>query len=269
MKSEWTTNQRIRRAPVSRCVGCGLLATAHFLERQNDPTTLYDVGPQEHEAYRRHYLSARLAFHRRILPKLERFRNSGRLLEIGSGYGAFLEAAATAGWDAEGVEISRYACEVARGRGCKVHHCGELGAAPVAESAYDVIVMWDVIEHLTSPLEVLRRAASLLRPRGAIFVRTPDARALAPSLGPLRFVYRHFVYPANTPEHVFHFTPAAFARVLANVRIQQVEVDAHTVLDECVAAGNHLPIRVVRGAMLRYAHARGWPYEFVSTGVKT
>jgi 2-polyprenyl-3-methyl-5-hydroxy-6-metoxy-1,4-benzoquinol methylase len=209
-----------------------------------------------------------MAFYRRVLPKLERFRNSRRLLEIGSGYGSFLEAAATAGWDAEGVEISRYACDVARGRGCQVY-CGQLEAAPVAESAFDVIVMWDVIEHLTSPLEVLSRVARLLRPGGAVFIRTPDARALAPSLGPIRFIYRHFVYPANTPEHVFHFTPAGLARVLANVGIHQADVDAHTMLDECVAAGNHLPIRAIRSAVLRYAQALGWPYEFVLTGVKS
>ena len=120
MKCEWTAKQLIRRAPISCCVGCGLHATAHFLECKADLATLYDVGPQEHEVYQRHYLSARMAFHRRVLPKLERFRNSGRLLEIGSGYGSFLEAAAAAGWDAEGIEVSRYACDVARGRGCQV-----------------------------------------------------------------------------------------------------------------------------------------------------
>jgi len=228
---------------------------------------LYDVGPENHKEYKAHYLPARLAFFDRILPKLECFRNSARLLEVGSGYGDFLERASSGGWEAQGVEISDYACRIARSRGCKVYKADFL-TVPLVSGSYDLIAMWDVIEHFTDPAEILRRCMQLLRPGGALVLRTPDARALTHRVDLFRVAYRHLAYPANTPEHVFHFTPRDLSSLLTRFAFELVEIEAQSPWPEFVVSGNNAVVRTGRCLILNFACILRWPYEFVVTATK-
>jgi 2-polyprenyl-3-methyl-5-hydroxy-6-metoxy-1,4-benzoquinol methylase len=259
--------QNVRRASLSQCTNCGLLITTAFLTNHRALTELYDVTPQKHEEYREYYLGSRLTFYKRILPDLNRFLKNARLLEIGSGYGYFLEMASRAGWQAEGVEISGYACEVARSRGCKVHQ-RDLLSVPLASESYDVIAMWDVIEHLTNVSELVKRCAALLRPGGAFIARTPDGRALQYSKGLLKAAYRHLAYPANTAEHVFHFTPENLSLLMARVGLQEIDIDTSGGWEERPVSGRNPFSRIGKYLVLRHAYAKGWPYEFVITAVK-
>lgn len=263
----WKPSGTVRGVWLWRCVKCGLLGTSSFLEGNRNAETLYDLTAEDYSTYRDQYLRSRLAVYGREVGRLERFRTTGRLLEIGCGYGYFLETASRLGWNSEGVEISGYACEVARSRGCRVHHC-ELQDAGLSLGSFDVIVMWDVIEHFPAPREIVRRCASLLRSGGALVVRTPDARALAPSLGLIRAAYRHLVYPANTAEHVFHFTPGNLFEIMREVGFGRIEVNLDNGWRERVISGNNGWVRAFRWVIMRYAYARGWPYEFVLTAIK-
>jgi len=201
------------------------------------------------------------------MTELERFRKTGRLLEVGSGYGFFLEMASNAGWDAVGVEISSYACKVAESKGCKVYNCS-LEDIPFNPESFDVIVMWDVIEHFTSPARIVHQCFNLLRPGGALILKTPNARALVPSFAPIRAIYRHFVYPANTAEHVFHFTPENLSAMIRGAGFKDIEIDSSDEWNERVVSGNNFLVRGIRWAVMRYAYAHGWPYEFILTGIK-
>src|SRR5439155_16860229 len=203
----------------------------------------------------------------RVIPNLERFRKSGLLLEVGCSYGYFLEETRQAGWNAEGIEISNYACQVSRSKGFKVHQ-NDLRDPSLATESFDVIAMWDVIEHLTDVAEIVKRCARLLRPGGALIARTPDARALLFTDGFMGAAYRHLAYPANTAEHVFHFTPETLSALMAKAGLREVEVDASGSWEECVVSGRNSVVRAGRHLILRYAHAKGWPYEFVITAVK-
>jgi len=228
---------------------------------------LYDVTPQNYEEYRKYYLESRLAFYKRILPELNRFVRTARLLEVGSGYGYFLEMVSQAGWEAEGVEISNYACQVARSRGCKVHQ-KDLLSVPLVSESYDVITMWDVIEHLTNVGEIVERCAALLRPGGALIARTPDGRALRHTRGFLKAAYRHLAYPANTAEHVFHFTPETLSLLMARKDFPEVEIVTKGPWEECPVSGRNRMVRFGRHFILHHAYANEWPYEFVITAVK-
>jgi 2-polyprenyl-3-methyl-5-hydroxy-6-metoxy-1,4-benzoquinol methylase len=263
----WKSAQRVRRASLSECPNCGLLATTSFLKNHANMEELYDVTPENHEEYCDCYLGSRIAFYKRIIPKLSPFFRNGRLLEIGSGYGYFLEMASQSGWKAEGVEISKYASAIARSRGCQVHQEDLLTLSLPTES-YDVVAMWDVIEHFPRPGEILRRCAELLRPGGVLILRTPNARALCPGGGLIRAAYRHLAYPANTPEHVFHFTPEDLTALVAKLGLEGIEVDSAWVWEECVITGNYAFVRAGRWVLLRYASATHWPYEFVLTATR-
>lgn len=114
----------------------------------------------------------------------ERIRNSdallslvpaeGRLLEIGCACGFLLLAAQRRGFDAEGVEMSEWASGVARDQhGLRVH-TGRLEDQGFEDDSFDVVVLADVIEHLTDPRATLREIHRITRPGGRVVVLTPD-----------------------------------------------------------------------------------------------
>lgn len=102
----------------------------------------------------------------------------GKLLDIGSSYGGFMEQARAVGWDVEGVEVSLEAANCARRERSLRIHVGDLQEV-ICELTppYDAVVMFHVIEHSPQPHELLRTAASLLRPGGLLCLRTPNAQS--------------------------------------------------------------------------------------------
>lgn len=264
---DWEYAQRVRRASISKCVHCGLLGTTDFLKGISTAQGLYETPPEHFAEYLEHYLNRRLPLYKRMLPKLDRFHTKGLLLEIGCSYGHFLEAAHSAGWQAEGVEISSYASDVARSKGFKVYQ-DDLRDVPFNPGSCDVIAMWDVVEHLTDVAEVVERCAVLLRSGGALIARTPDARALQSAKGLFAAAYRHLAYPANTAEHVFHFTPETLSLLMAKKGLQELEIDTGGGWEERVVSGRNSLVRAGRHLILRHAYTNGWPYEFVIIAVK-
>jgi SAM-dependent methyltransferase len=132
----------------------------------------------EDETYVEERLGRELTF-RHHLKRLEGIIGpaQGRsLLDVGAYIGVFVEMAAAAGWRAQGVEPSEWAAGEARRRGLDVR-VGTLDSAGFQEETFDVVTLWDVIEHLADPLAELRRARQLLRPGGWLVVHTMDIDA--------------------------------------------------------------------------------------------
>ena len=215
--TRWNKLCLVRSEFVKQCRDCELIITPSLQEI--DVRSLYVGGSRKHYLeYQTVYRPARLLTYKKILGRLEAFRNLNRIVDIGSSYGDFLELARTFGWRTYGVELSSYAVHVARReKGLEVHE-GDLESAGLPEGYCDVVTLWDVIEHVRDPLKLLCACNRILRPGGAIVLKTPDARALSqnrhPLLRPLLFFYRQLAYPANPAEHVHHFLPATIADFL-------------------------------------------------------
>jgi len=133
-------------------------------------------------------------------------RPPGRLLDVGCATGSFLSLAKGSGWDCRGVEVSSFAAAQARERtGCEVF-CGQFAEVPFAEGTFDVITMWDLLEHLPDPVTALRKAAALLKPNGLLLVNTPNEDSLTRRVA--RFLYHGtggwLQAPVNRLYHHFH-----------------------------------------------------------------
>ncbi len=111
--------------------------------------------------------------HLKPLERLTGSPNGRPLLDVGCYTGVFVEIAAGHGWDAWGVEPSRWAVEQAQARGLHVVQ-GTLETADLPQATFDVVTMWDVIEHVTDPLRTLQQAYRLLKPGGLVVVHTID-----------------------------------------------------------------------------------------------
>lgn len=140
-----------------------------------------------------------------------------RLFEIGCGTGLFLDEARRAGWEAEGLEVSAFAADVARSRGLPVT-CAPAEHGAIEPGTYDCVALWDVVEHLRDPARTLVAAAAGLRAGGVLALSTGDLSSLC-----ARLSGRHW-HLYNLPEHLYFFTPLALRRMLeqAGCRVRRV-----------------------------------------------
>jgi len=157
---------------IVQCRRCGLVYTNPRADRKDIVETYKAV---EDRLYVEERQGRVLTFERHLKP-LERITgppNHRALLDVGCHIGVFVEIAAEHGWDAWGIEPSRWAVEQARQRGLNVIW-GTLETANLPEQGYDVITLWDVIEHLTDPQGAIKQAYRLLRPGGLLVIHTID-----------------------------------------------------------------------------------------------
>lgn len=113
-----------------------------------------------------------------IVAGFEPYRNTGRLLDIGSGAGTILKVGRDLGWEVYGLEVSKPAVEHARRMGFEVFH-GEISNADYPPDFFDVVTASEVIEHLPDPTDSLRSIAKILRPGGLFWATTPSAESLS------------------------------------------------------------------------------------------
>ena len=92
------------------------------------------------------------------------------LLDIGAGNGAFVAAAKRAGFDATGTELVPGS---GRFPGIQIL-VGDLGELDLLPRSFDVITLWDTIEHVLDPVGVTRRCLELLRADGLLVIQTPN-----------------------------------------------------------------------------------------------
>ena len=138
---------------------------------------------------------------------------NARILDVSCAAGYFLRIAQRHGHDVHGYEMSEaIAAEAIKALGSDRIHTGLLDDAIAAKQwrdhSFDLITMWDVVEHIPEPQPVLRRIRKLLKPNGHFLLETQNVTSRwARLLGPRWHHYKH-------AEHLYHFSPATIRRLL-------------------------------------------------------
>jgi SAM-dependent methyltransferase len=208
-----------------RCARCGLISVA------NPPTDeqrarLYSFDAGYHSSLVDD--AASKAFHEREaalnLRVLRRFANGGRLLDIGCSTGLFLRAARDIGWVGQGLEYSPDSSRIARDEHGLEVRTGELRADTYPAASFDVVTMWDVIEHVPDPFATLVQVRRILADGGQVLLKTPNADGLYPRLS-LRLAGRlGFWGHAEPPGHLFQFSVASLSRLAERAGFRVVDV---------------------------------------------
>ncbi len=139
----------------------------------------------------------------------------GRVLDVGAGYGFFLEAAERAGYEAHGLEVSAHAVEQARRRvRGQVVEGGAEEPFPFPEDRFDAVTMLDVIEHLRHYPAALASCRRCLKPGGKLFVITLNAHSLARPLLGKKWAWH------QDPTHVHMFSARMLREGLAEAGLE-------------------------------------------------
>jgi SAM-dependent methyltransferase len=144
----------------------------------------------------------------------------GRLLDVGTAAGAFLAAARARGWQVEGCEPNRWLARWgSRYYGIPIR-TGQLFDHHFPPQSFDVVTLWDVIEHTPDPTRVIRTARELIRPGGLVVVNYPDIGSwIARALGRR--------WPFLSSVHLFYFTRETMTCLLERHGFEAVEMRAH------------------------------------------
>ena len=196
---------------IVQCQQCGLVYTDPRPDRRDIVETYQAV---EDPLYLEEREGRVLTFEHHLKP-LERLTGppDGRpLLDVGCYTGVFVEIAARHGWDAWGVEPSRWAVEQARSQGLHVVQ-GTLETADLPPASFDVVTMWDVIEHVTDPRGTVQEAHRLLKPGGLLVVHTIDIDSLFARLMGAR-------WPWLMEMHIYYFSRRTMRAMLEKCGFQ-------------------------------------------------
>jgi SAM-dependent methyltransferase len=221
---------------LARCTRCGTLFVVEL-----PPASAADVYEDYYDGAARTppaFLTKRFD---ELVGAFARSRQTNRFLDVGCGAGMLLQAARRAGWNACGLEVSLPAVEHVRSMGFEVVH-GELRQAPFEPGTFDVVTIVEVLEHVPDPVELLRSAATLLRPGGLLWATTPHGRGLSGRALSLDWSV------VSPPEHLQLFSVEGLRAAVAAAGFSGAKVMTHGVNPHelLTAAGRHLAGREER-----------------------
>jgi len=210
---------------VVRCKGCQLV----FVSNPPDDAALseqysFETGYHSELAHNPQSVAQHQKEALDNLRRLHEHRRGGTLLDVGCSTGLFLHAAHQAGWAVKGVEYSADTAQMARKTYGFDVRTGALGDADFQGEKFDVITLWDVLEHVPDPKQTLRHVLARLADDGLLLIKTPNVSGWFPQLS-LRLAPRlgYWRHP-EPPGHLFQFSPQTLGRMLGETGFESVAV---------------------------------------------
>jgi 2-polyprenyl-3-methyl-5-hydroxy-6-metoxy-1,4-benzoquinol methylase len=185
-----------------RVVACSVCRVAYTAPR---PTSLDRYYPSQYRAYGplvtrviRTLYDFRVSRWTRLKPK------GAKVLEIGCGPGLMLAAFRRRGWHVFGIERNEAAAEVGRQTLGPDTIATSIDELP-ADARFDLIVMFQVLEHIGGPVATVEECARRLAPGGFLIANVPNFASWQS-----RFTGSKWMH-LDVPRHLVHYTPATIA----------------------------------------------------------
>jgi SAM-dependent methyltransferase len=203
--------------PLVRCAGCGLQYVSPRL-RPDVILAGYRDGADERFVSQ---IAARERTFARCLDHVERHApRRGRVLDVGAAAGSFLHVARQRGWQVAGCEPNLWMCEWGRRHYGLDLHPGTVEAEHYGQNSFDVVTLWDVLEHTGDPRTFVGECRRILKPGGLLVVNYPDIGSwIARAMGP-RWVFLLSV-------HLYYFTRQTMRALLDRAGFDVIETRPH------------------------------------------
>lgn len=150
----------------------------------------------------------------RRFSSVRKYKQQGRLLDIGCATGIFLDSIKVLegknsgnNWDLNGIEVSAFASKIAQQKGHNVF-CGTLTDAQFPSQSFDVVTLWDVFEHLHDPKCDLAEIHRILKPDGLLVMRVPNLDSWDAKL------FGKYWVGYEPPRHLYIFGKQTIVRML-------------------------------------------------------
>ncbi len=209
-----SSRTRAGNFPVVRCTRCGLVRSN---PRDDDQTLrrvyseLCDEAYDAEDQNRTRVARDHLGLVTRYCPQ------PARLLDVGCATGLFVCLAHDYGWQASGLDASSWAVSRARERCPTVRFMeGIVEEVEIPPESFEVVTMWDLLEHVRSPTETLKRVWDWLIQGGWLFMNLPNIESRM-----ARLMGRRWILLLR--EHLWYFSPATIREVLEKTGFELVQ----------------------------------------------
>lgn len=201
------------RFPIVRCRHCGLV----YINPRPDLQAIGYYYPADYEPYKRAPEEARFKIqqiHQRLKLRsrclvVAKLCKRGQLLDVGCATGIFLAQMKRYGdWQVFGVEPNQWAARYAMDRlGLDVFH-GYLSEADFADDQFDIVTMWDVLEHVHDPRRILAEIYRVLKPGGFLICGVPNLASVDAK------IFGRFWIGRDVPRHLYVYSRHTLSMML-------------------------------------------------------
>jgi SAM-dependent methyltransferase len=214
---------------VEVCRDCGIARTNPRL-KQSAIQRFYEESASGQRVFPTKPGSARIVFpwrdatvrYRGLSKQLRRMfpeKRVPKLLEVGFGGGDFIAQLRSAGFEVHGFDISATAVEKLRQKGMEATCAESLKDAAFPKDSFDMIVMWEVFEHIPDPVSFANEIFRILKPGGFWFLQVPNWRWInfktrLTSRLPGRKAYLSKYGYIGPLFHLYHYTHESLSRLL-------------------------------------------------------
>lgn len=183
---------------IAHCERCSLLFKIPFPNKE-----------EIHELYNNSYYTGKGEYgYKRVfevdapiwnarLEVLEKYIRKGNLLDIGCGEGHLLRIARRRGWNPYGIEISPFIAQKGIEHRLDIF-VGQPEDAPFPANSFEVITMFEVIEHVNTPINLINKCKELIKNNGILVIQTANMSSLMAKL----FSYKNIYF---NPVHLCYY----------------------------------------------------------------
>ena len=203
---------------IARCHSCGVLfrvpkPTSEELRQMYTEAYYHPWNLEKEELVKKIKMKT---FERR-LQEIQKYVRSGKILDVGCATGFFLEEAQSKGFEPYGIELSEFSFKEGERKFGDHIYLGTIEEIPFESNFFDVITMFDLLEHVKNPLTTLRCCRRILKPRGIIAAVLPDTSSISAQL--MRKNWTHY-----KEEHLFYFSKKTISCLLKQELFNVIKV---------------------------------------------
>lgn len=198
-----SSGNEISADQIVKCNKCGLM----YVNPRLNPKLIikgYSEGSDENFVSQ---AKGREKTFRKSLKFIEKYAKKGKILDIGTAGGSFLYVAREKGWKVYGIEPNKWLCKWGKKHYNLDIEQGTIFDVKYKSNYFDVVTLWDVLEHTPNPKEVLIEVNRILKRGGLLVVNYPDIGSWIARLMRSKWIFLLTV-------HLYYFTPKTIKKML-------------------------------------------------------
>jgi len=201
---------------VVKCKKCGLIYVNPRIKAQKI-VEAYSEGSDETFVSQE---KGRAITFKRCLKLFKKYKKDGKILDIGTAGGTFLHVAKQQGWEVYGIEPNKWLANWGKEHYGIDIKSGTLFDYKFEENFFDVVTLWDVLEHMPNPKKALLEINRILKPNGLLVVNYPDIGSWLSKVMRSKWIFLLSV-------HLYYFTPKTIKGILKTTGFKTIKTKPH------------------------------------------
>jgi 2-polyprenyl-3-methyl-5-hydroxy-6-metoxy-1,4-benzoquinol methylase len=201
---------------VVKCKNC----TMAYMNPRFETEKIKEFYDKEYFAFQDIKNVRQIIYAQEAVNDIKRFKNKGNLLDIGSAKGLFLMVAKNQGFNVQGLEISEYATNFTKNVfGIEIMK-GTAEEESFPEKQFDIITLFDVIEHFREPKRTLIKIKAALKDDGLLVIDTPNIESIYSK-------FRGKNWGGYGKFHLYYFSKTTLVKLLRDVGLKPIFSKSH------------------------------------------